>query len=173
MSYLTFSTLTNQRSELLKEARLAKALNEQLHVSTKIFLSHRHKDIEIVQSAVGFLRKFGADLYIDWMDDVLPDKTNSETAQKIKSAIKGASKFILLATSNSLESKWIPWELGLGDSKGIPNIAVMPLLEYDNYWQEREYYSIYGSIETDRNGTWGWFPPGKNEGELLKNWLHT
>lgn len=172
MSYLTFSILRNKRGELIKEARLAKAFDEQVHHFAKVFLSHRHKDKGIVQSAVGFLRKFGADLYIDWMDDILPDKTNSETAQRIKLAIKDASKFILLATPNSLESKWIPWELGLGDSKGTSNIAIMPLLENSNYWEEREYYSIYGRIATSTRDHWCWFPPNGASGTRLAVWLH-
>lgn len=59
-----------------------------------------------------------------------------------------SQKFILMATPNSNESNWIPWELGLGDGFiNYPNVAIFPITNDSNYWQESEYYSIYGYLK--------------------------
>lgn len=172
MAYLTFSYLKQKSESVLKGIVLHEALEKRASSMTKVFLSHRHTDKKIVEDVIGFLTDLGADVYIDVLDYLLPDKTDGKTAIRIKQKIKGAKKLILLATPNSLDSKWIPWELGLGDAmKGLDNIAILPLLVEGIGWAEREYYQIYGTIKADNKGTWGYFPPGASKGTLLKSWL--
>jgi hypothetical protein len=146
--------------------------NAQFSKNQMVFLSHRHDDKEVVKKAVGFLAQFGKKTYIDWLDNAMPKKTNSETASKIKEKINQSVKFILLATPGSIESIWIPWELGLADGiKGMDRIAILPLLNKDNSWDEREYYGIYNYIQEGQGGNWGVFSQDKPKGVTLESWL--
>lgn len=114
----------------------------------RIFLSYRRKDKGHVVSVVRLLQSLGVNVYIDYLDDNLPDTPNSATAAILREKIKSAQRFILMATPSSGESKWIPWELGLGDGfLKYENVAILPLTDYSSTWEEREYYGIYAYIE--------------------------
>lgn len=53
-----------------------------------------------------------------------------------------------MATNDSLSSKWCNWEIGYGDSfKYIDNIAIFPLLRYNEMWKGQEYLEIYPIIK--------------------------
>ena len=117
---------------------------------TTIFLSHSHDDLRdgSVDKAIVFLRKLGIKVYIDSHDASMPPFTNAETANKIKEAIISNKKFILLATNNSINSKWCNWELGFGDAKKYINgIALFPLADTPFSWNGTEYLRIYPRIE--------------------------
>lgn len=118
-----------------------------------IFLSHKHDEIVILQDVIAFLKKAGVDVYVDWMDEEMPAYTNSETAVRLKNKIKASDKFILLATSGAISSKWCNWELGLGDAaKYIDNIALFPIIKAGQSFNGAEYLQIYPYIEY-RDGT--------------------
>lgn len=171
MSYLTYSDLDGRKG-ILKKAFESYDFAAKDSFKTTIFLSHRHKDKERVKEVIAWLNEFDTRIYIDVYDYSLPDKTNGETANKIKQKIKAANKFILLASENSLESKWIPWELGLGDAiKGLEHVAILPLLNNKDNWKEREYYQIYGTIEKTEQNVWGYFPANSTNGTRLEKWL--
>lgn len=129
--------------------REAKAQNKFLAQVT-IFLSHSHADLEdgIVDKVIVFLRKLGILVYIDSNDASLPPTTSADTASKLKERIRSCNKFILLATNNSIASKWCNWELGFGDAhKYIDRIALFPIAESNNNWNGSEYLKIYPRIE--------------------------
>lgn len=138
-----FSTVQN-RSELLLENRIYSN-------KTKVFLSHKHSDLEELKDLIGFLEsKYNVDVYIDSMDKDMPSTTSGATATRIKSVIKKCDKFILLATDDALESKWCNWELGFGDAQKFrEDIAILPIKEkgqYDHQYKGKEYMSIYPQI---------------------------
>ena len=86
-----------------------------------VFLSHSHKDKELAKGLIYMLAREGVSVYVDWADSELPEKPGRETANKIKRVIKTSDLFLLLATDNALNSKWVPWELGVADeAKGWP-----------------------------------------------------
>ena len=172
MAYLTSTYIKKHHLRIITGSALNESLKKYASSESTVFLSHRHKDHKLVEDVKGILSNEGVDVYIDTFDHKMPDQTSDDTAKRIKNKIDKSSKFILLATPNSLDSKWIPWDLGLGDGmKGIHNVAILPYTEYDNIWPEREYYQIYGRIETELEGNWIYFPPSSNKGTLLKNWL--
>lgn len=135
---------------VLNEAKLEfKAVSK-----TGIFLSHSHKDQNLIKEAVAFFKGIDITVYIDWLDESMPEKTNGETALKIKSRIKSNDKFILLATNDAIMSKWCNWELGIGDSFKLPedNLAILPLSENSGKWYGNEYLQIYPRIESVTKG---------------------
>ena len=89
-----------------------------------------------------------AQIYIDWLDKDMPKVTSSETAEKLKIKIEKSSKFVILAIPESIESIWMPWEIGLADQmKGLSNIAILPIIHENTTWDKREYYQLYNRIE--------------------------
>lgn len=138
-----FSTVQN-RSELLLE-------NQIYSNKTKVFLSHKHSDLEELKDLIGlFETEYDVDVYIDSMDKAMPSKTSGETATRIKKVIQKCDKFILLATNDAVSSKWCNWELGFGDAQKFRNnIAILPIKDkgqYDYQYKGQEYMSIYPHI---------------------------
>ena len=62
----------------------AAALNASA-AETTIFLSHSHKDRELIEPALAFLRSHGVSIYVDWQDGEMPDVISGETAKRINS----------------------------------------------------------------------------------------
>ena len=174
MAFITFNDLHGR--ELTKAFSVNESLNFGEKFEKQIFLSYRRKDSQYVRPIVEILKKLGAKIYIDYLDESLPEKPNTETAAILRSRIQKSDKFILMATPNSSESKWIPWELGLGDGfLNYSNVAIMPITRYSDSWDEQEYYSIYGYIRK-ANSTDGtkydyaiYYPDGS--AEWLLNWI--
>ncbi len=139
---------------------------------TSVFLSHSHLDAKIVKPVVVFLRSLGVDVYVDWMDVTMSQKTNGETAQKLKTKIKENEKFIFLATENSLISKWCNWEVGYGDAqKYIEKMAIFPLLESNGRWNGQEYLQIYPSIQKNDYGDYFYVVYPNGSSISLVDWL--
>lgn len=113
-----------------------------------VFLSHSHEDRHLINPAIGFLEQLGVRIYVDWLDSEMPKEISGDTAKKLKSKIEQHKKFIMLASSNAKDSKWIPWELGYADrTKGIRNIAVLPISQGEWNFDGTEYVRIYPIIK--------------------------
>lgn len=150
-----------------KSSRLQKSfINESLNktktfsaktaydTKTTVFLSHKHKDIEELEEATGvieLLEDLDVKVYIDSMDNKMPEQTSGETAARIKEVIQYCNKFILLATEKAIESYWCNWELGIGDvHKFERHIAILPVKEkgqYNQQYKGNEYLQIYPHID--------------------------
>jgi predicted peroxiredoxin len=176
-------------NESLSETRTFSFKNQTQYKPT-VFLCHKHSDLEDLQGVMGMLKENGAKIYIDSMDNKMPDQTSGETAQRIKDVIKYCKKFILLATEKAIESYWCNWELGIGDThRFIENIAILPVKEKgtsDYDYKGNEYLQIYPRIdfyEKSFYNIWGEHieagyyvkKPENKEGEIiitpLKDWL--
>jgi hypothetical protein len=147
-----FRNSTRTFSKTINES-LLEFKNESNLTRTKVFLSHKHDEREILDGAISFLKKEGVDVYVDWLDEGMPKTTSGITAKKLKDKIKENDKFILLATEAAINSKWCNWELGLGDAaKYIDNIAVLPVRRDMQSFSGSEYLDIYPHI-VYRDGT--------------------
>lgn len=153
MSIITKSTLYEFRNSTRQFSRtINESLNEFSIESkagkTTVFLSHKHDELKELDSAISFLKKLGANVYVDWLDTGMPKSTSGKTAQRIKDKIKENKKFIFLATEAAINSKWCNWELGFGDAQRyINNIAVFPVRDDSSNFSGSEYLQIYPSIE--------------------------
>ncbi|RLD83948.1 MAG: hypothetical protein DRJ10_02440 [Bacteroidetes bacterium] len=78
-----------------------------------VFLSHKHDNLKDMRGVMGLLEDLSVNVYIDSMDNRMPNQTNGETALRIKKVIEFCNKFILLATDRAIESYWCNWELGI------------------------------------------------------------
>jgi hypothetical protein len=156
------------------EMHLSKSTNNELDIS--VFISHSHKDKELIKYLFNILRNLKVKVYVDWLDDELTYPPTSKTAEKIKKMIKTNKKFILLATNDAIASKWCNWELGLGDAhKFIDHIALLPVSEDSGDWKGNEYLQIYPYIEKvykslEWDKTFNIVYPDKRKIDMLK-WL--
>jgi hypothetical protein len=176
MSYLSLNQL-----KTVTDFRKVNAERKSLSNQQTVFLSHSHKDRDIIGKVIGFLLLQGTYVYVDWLDPDMPQTTCGETAAKLKSKIVDCGKFVVLVTENSVESKWIPWELGYADGvKPIENIAIFPLKRYyntaDSYFSGIEYFQLYPIIKEgfiDGKSYFSVFPPDRlgGKGQFIKSWL--
>lgn len=172
--FLSFSASMNvQDREILRE----QVENRSPNGAT--FLSHSSKDKEIVMGATRILTLHGASVYTDKKDPDLPPYTSKETAAKLKNRINQSKKFVLLASENSKESKWVPWELGIADGyKNRNQIALFPAVDdpQKTAWTSWEYLGLYdrivwGKLNGYEKEVWMVWDEVRNVATELSSWL--
>lgn len=180
VSYVTRDEFRSFNDDLSADQRklLLRAAAQRSPVNAT-FLSHSSKDKDILPGAIRILSNHGALVYIDELDPEMPSKTTRATAELLRTRIKQSKKFVLLASSNSKESKWVPWELGLADGYKTPdNVALFPAVDsrYDTSWTSWEYMGLYkrivwGTIDNEDNDRWLVWDHVENVAWPLENWL--
>lgn len=147
--YLSKSTSNAWKAENQVLAKTIVANAQKRSPAHATFLSHSTKDAELLPVAIRILENHGATIYIDKKDSSLPPYTNRDTATKLRNRINQSKKFVLLASDNSRDSRWVPWELGLADGcKKQDNVAIFPAVENQSNtsWTNWEYLGIYNRI---------------------------
>ncbi|BBE00311.1 TIR domain-containing protein (plasmid) [Sphingobium amiense] len=116
IEYITKSELRNFAGKLNinEQVNLRKSASSRA-LSGATFLSHSSKDDDLVVGAIRVLEGHGAKVYVDEIDPEMPPYTTEETAGLLKSRIRQTKRFVLLASKNSKDSRWVPWELGVAD----------------------------------------------------------
>lgn len=143
------------------------------------FLSHSSKDDELVDGAISVLEGHGGTVYIDEIDPEMPNHTSTETATKLKQRISQCKKFVMLASKNSKNSSWVPWELGIADGKkSLEKIAIFPAVDSrnDTSWVSWEYLGLYyriiwSDLKGHKEPLWIVWNHHKNTGTPLSTWL--
>ncbi len=127
---------------------LFKEASEHVLVRTQyVFLSHSNLDSDLAKGFVNKVRSFGIQVYFDLYDSSLTLPPSGDTAEKLRTRIKNAAHFILLATKNSVtSSRWCPWELGCADGFHVPISIAQTIDAAGNEWGA-EYLQLYHSIE--------------------------
>lgn len=129
------------------QGRLTESL-ESMSKATRfdVFLSHSIDDAELVLGVKELLEEEGLTVYVDWDTDkhLARDKVNKETAQLLRTRLRQSNSLIYIATDNSSNSKWMPWELGFFDGYKPEGVAILPLLDHENQmFTGQEYLSLY------------------------------
>lgn len=176
--FTTFDDLSRiargvQAGVLLKEATRTKT-------GKTVFLSHSSKDEEYLPAVISILEDHGGHVYVDNEDDRLSSTPNRETAEILRGTVRFCRRFVLFVTTNSKDSRWIPWELGLADGeKGQHPVALFPTADksYEQTWAETEYLGLYqrivwGQIENVmKDNGWIVLNHKKNTAVTLRRWL--
>jgi hypothetical protein len=162
MGYLTKTELRDFDKK--PSAQFYKSEYSSLQFSTSqlsIFLSHSHEDVDLVEGLIAYLAKsYKAKIYVDWKDSSMPERTSRVTADIIKGKIELCQLFMVLATNNAIKSRWVPWEIGVADSKKTPdNIFIIPVEDTSTSYQGSEYLQLYNRIEPYGIETLGIFKP--------------
>ena len=174
-----FATYSDLR-KLGQEAGADRLLKEASTREGKtVFLSHSSADNDLVPGAVSILEGHGGKVYVDKKDPALQQLEIVEVASRLRSAVRVCRKFVLLVTPKSKDSKWIPWELGLGDGANRDvNVALFPSAEtfVEQQWSEQEYLGLYqriiwGDLVGESNFQWLVLDHRKNTATKLGDWL--
>ncbi len=172
MSFVTRAEIAGRLTS--NEAR-QKAGNYHIKASSDrhyIFLSHSHKDRDLVEQFVAWLGSMASAIYIDWADKTVPETCTPATAMYVKKKINECHKLVLLATENACNSRWCPWELGVGDeANGMANVLVFPVTEPNKTWPGNEYIGIYNYVDKDSAGHLWVVDPANNTKTSLSTWL--
>jgi hypothetical protein len=164
-------SLGQSRQQILAKAQRPEGKN--------VFLSHSSKDSAYLPLVIEILEHHGAEVYVDVKDSDLPLVPSLETARVLREKLLGCKKFILFVTTNSKDSRWIPWELGLGDGQKKPaNVALIPAAPHawDQQWAEQEYLGLYdriiwGNLDTEPDPQWLVYNYHANTAVPLRAWL--
>lgn len=177
MAFLNLSSLPTATFESTNRLNEDVRLFSQSGTPTyHVFISYRHEDRSYVPRVAKFLKGLKAGIYIDFLDEELAKAPNSETAPILRRRITQCSKLIQIITPNSGDSRWMPWELGLGDGiLGYPNAVTLPVINDYQPRVSQEYLDMYGHIETSRSSNdaftdWAVIYP-KDGHKWLKDWL--
>ncbi len=138
-----------------------------------VFLSHSHKDSDLANGLKNHLAELGLGIYIDIQDSDLSQSTDRTTAIRIKNKIKELNYFFLLATNNAVQSRWVPWELGVADGhKDFEKILVIPVEDDYGRFEGNEYLQVYKRLVIANNGNTAVFNPRETtNGILVESYL--
>lgn len=142
-----------------------------------IFLSHSSLDKKLVYTLIELFNDAGYSVYVDWIEDPQLDRSNvnKNTAQTLRTRMNDSRGLSYVATSNSTNSKWCPWELGYFDGKKNGRCCILPIIESRTF-RGQEYLSLYPYIEyalisgSDKYEFWV-YNQGTNEYVSLQRWL--
>lgn len=172
VTYDELSTFSNKS----EAASLLKSASEKF--GKTVFLSHSSKDHELLPGVVLILENHGGRVYVDERDNELSGANGLAAAVRLRDVVKTCYKFVLFVTERTKDSKWIPWELGLGDGNKSPNnVAIFPSAErrYDQSWSEQEYLGLYHRIIwgnfTGKEPEWLVLDHRQNTAVGLRDWL--
>ncbi len=135
------SNFSRSSAEILKEAALA-SLSQ---TGFDMFLSHSIKDAELVLGVKGILEDMGYKTYVDWINDPTLDRGNvtASTADTLRRRMRSSASLFYITTSNSEQSRWMPWECGYFDGFR-EKVAILPIKSYvSNYFEGLEYLGLY------------------------------
>ena len=134
-----------------------KVLNENVQRFRKdskdtydIFLSHSYLDKTLVYTVVDLFNQAGYSVYVDWIEDQQLDrsKVNAATANTLRERMELSKSLAYVATSNSSNSKWCPWELGYVDALKNGRCAILPIMKDDSStFKGQEYLGLYPFID--------------------------
>jgi hypothetical protein len=175
--YTTIDEVKGFVGTLEEQRALTKAVASKSEKNT--FLSHSSKDNDLVPGVALVLHNHGAQVYADLGDNRLPEPPSVETAHILRDTISEMRRFVLLVSSNSKGSIWIPWELGLADGQKSPAaVALFPVVEQvtESKWAEQEYLGLYrrvvwGPLEGHEKNVWMVYDHHTNTASHLGKWL--
>ncbi len=133
------------------------------------FLCHSHLDEELAKGLVTVLAEQGISLYVDWADQSMPATPNRTTAAKIQDRIRTCDLFLLLATKNSMASRWCPWEIGYADGIKLDrNILIIPTVDASGIYHGNEYLQLYRKIDGASLNALQVFDPASSIGTSIR-----
>jgi hypothetical protein len=176
--FTTFRDLEAFSNEAGAVRAFANARSAAPSRGTDVFLTYSSKDVHYVPGVVLVLVNHGATVYVDQTDNRLPETPSPETAKILRSEIESCRRLVVFVTTNSKDSKWIPWELGVGDGlKTNGRVALFPaaISNYEQQWAGQEYFGLYrrivwGRIENNEP-CWIVYDHHANTAETLTRWL--
>jgi len=124
--------------------------------SFDVFLSHAYLDAREILGVKALLEAMSLTVYVDWIDDHELDrgKVTPATAEKLRQRMRQSKSLVFATSRASVDSKWMPWELGYFDGFRPGHIAIFPLVTAaGDSFVGQEYIGLYPRIEQLRPST--------------------
>lgn len=115
-----------------------------------IFLSHSVLDKEVILGILLSLEDMGYKVYVDWVNDkqLSRDSVSKATAELLRQRMRSSKSLFFATSSNSSNSKWMPWELGFMDGHN-KKAAILPISQLDTVeFSGQEYLGVYPYIDS-------------------------
>ena len=115
-----------------------------------VFLSHSYQDADVILGVKSIIESFGLSVYVDWIDDGGLDrsKVTVRTAEILRVRMRQSSSLLYVHSSQSTDSKWMPWELGYFDGFRPTFVWILPLvIASDSEYKEQEYLGLYPTVD--------------------------
>ncbi len=154
---ITSSILRQTYPSVSDRYQLYEGLFSEQDITTQrydVFISHSYYDKEDAARLGQLFEDEGYIPFIDWQKTDLQDrsKMDADRAKVLRQVLKNCRFLVFIATSNSEESVWCPWELGIVDASTNGKCFIMPplddYLDSDDY-KENEYLGIYKELSFD------------------------
>lgn len=125
--------------------------------SHDIFLSHNHLDKEAVLGLMTILEGAGYTVYVDSVSDpqLDPKKVEASTVEVVRRRLRGSQSLLYATSENAEGSKWMAWEMGLGDGLG-KRVAVVPISGTAGTLTTREFLLVYPEVQEGSSGVPLW-----------------
>jgi len=86
-----------------------------------VFISHQKSDLDDCKKIADYLMKANIDVYLDEYDYDLKEQVQRQNPKGvvkcIRKGINNSSHMLCVLSSNTIYSKWVPWEIGYGYDK--------------------------------------------------------
>ncbi|HYJ03841.1 MAG TPA: TIR domain-containing protein [Chthoniobacterales bacterium] len=177
MPYFTTESVLSTAARVLGESRLAaNTANASAQLSTDstserlapvpaesagkpviifdIFLSHSSLDQLHVLGIYKLLRRRGYRVYLDQTCDPQLNRAvvTRATARVLRYRMAQCKSLFIATSSNTTQSKWVPWELGFMDGWNSKT-AILPILPAGTYsFTGQEYFELYSEVRDAGSG---------------------
>lgn len=84
----------------------------------KVFISHKDTDSALAEKVERRVRANGLDTYLDTIDNVLL-QDGPDLAELLLDRMDQCQQLIAVVSSQTKDSWWVPWEIGVGSEKGF------------------------------------------------------
>ena len=84
-----------------------------------VFISHKKEDADFARHLSDYVMERGFNVYFDENDPILAKehKSPDEVVKAIKIGLEKSNHMIIVLSKNTLESNWVPWEVGFASAK--------------------------------------------------------
>ena len=85
----------------------------------RVFISHQKKDSAAASVIADYLQEAGIDVYFDQYDTSINRSEPQSIVNAIKRGIENSSHMLVLFSSNTFGSMWVPWEIGYAYNSSV------------------------------------------------------
>lgn len=84
-----------------------------------VFISHKKEDADFARHLSDYVMERGINVYFDENDPILAKEHRSpgEVVNAIKKGLEKSTHMIIVLSKITLESNWVPWEVGFASAK--------------------------------------------------------
>lgn len=105
----------------------------------KVFISHKREDGEKARAIALRLKQIHLiDSYLDVIDPLIGAHDGPALAEHVQNQMNGCDSLLAVVSSATVNSQWVPWEIGIATEKRFPLATfantLMPLPEFLQKW---------------------------------------